>query len=367
MRRSQLKLAAIGFVFYTLIAGLFGVQRWAVTAAQGRPTDVNGLLLTFGGIYTWAALTPLVFAIARRWPLGRLGRPANAVAHLAALVLILPIDVGIYAVLDHALLHAVQWGPEPPSLAGKFLRMLTWSAAAEVLWYGGVVAVAHALLYRNLLREREVAANRLQARLAEARLQVLRVQLQPHFLYNTLHAITALVREDPAGARRMTGRLRELLRRTLDEGARQEVTLREELELLDGYLEIQQTRFQERLRVHRDVAPEALEARVPSFILQPLVENALRHGLGRRAAPGRLEIVARRRDGTLAVEVRDDGLGLPAGAGAVREGLGLANTRARLRQLYGSAHRFELRNGEHGGATAELVIPFRPDDGGERP
>jgi LytS/YehU family sensor histidine kinase len=192
--------------------------------------------------------------------------------------------------------------------------------------------------------------------LAQAELQNLKMQLHPHFLFNTLHAISVLMQEDVTAANRMLVRLSELLRLTLENAGTQETALRQELEFLRLYLEIEQTRFQDRLAVKIEVDPAALDARVPSLILQPLVENALRHGIARNPGAGVIEIRAHRESELLRLEVRDNGPGLRA---EVEEGVGLSNTRARLAQLYGGAARFEINNAADGGALATALLPFR--------
>src|SRR5262249_40591374 len=191
----------------------------------------------------------------------------------------------------------------------------------------------------------ELKASQLEARLAQAQLQALKMQLHPHFLFNTLHAISALMRKDVEEADRMITRLSDLLRLTLENVGAQEATLRQELEILGRYLEIEQRRFGDRLQVKMEIEPETLDARAPNLILQPLVENAIRHGIAPRSAPGLIEIRASRAGDKLELQVRDNGVGLPTDhREPIKEGVGLANTRARLEQLYGAAYRFEVNN-----------------------
>jgi LytS/YehU family sensor histidine kinase len=185
------------------------------------------------------------------------------------------------------------------------------------------------------------------------------MQLNPHFLFNCLHSISSLMHQDVEGADRMITQLADLLRAALANSDTQEVPLRQELDFLRRYLEIEQTRFGDRLAVTMEIAPETLDARVPNLILQPLVENAIRHGIEPHARAGRIELRARRLDGSLALEVQDSGAGL-RGAAAI-EGVGLSNTRARLRELYGAAHQFDLQDGADGGLRVRLRIPFRSD------
>jgi len=193
-------------------------------------------------------------------------------------------------------------------------------------------------------------------------LQALKMQLHPHFLFNALHSISSLVHSDPEAADKMIARLGDFLRLTLDAAAAQEVPLRQELEFLNCYLDIERTRFRDRLTTHIDADPQALDCVVPNLILQPIVENAIRHGVSQRAAHGHVEVRAARAGDALRLEVRDNGRGLPEGAEACRAkqgGVGLANTRARLQQLYGGAYRFELSNAPTGGAVVTLEIPVR--------
>jgi LytS/YehU family sensor histidine kinase len=243
----------------------------------------------------------------------------------------------------------------------------------DVIFYWTIVGVGYAFEYYRRFREQqlqaaglELRATRLETQLARAQLQALKMQLHPHFLFNTLHAISALMDDDIKGARRMIARLSELLRLTLEGAGRQEVSLRQELDALERYLEIEQIRFQDRLKVHLAVEPETLDASVPNLVLQPIVENAVRHGIAPRSSAGRIEIRAERRDGMIELQVIDDGPGLhPYGEGCpdeFREGIGLANTRARLRRLYGDEHCIEIRNADEGGLVVKLAIPFRTAD-----
>ena len=228
----------------------------------------------------------------------------------------------------------------------------------NLIIYWAIVGAGYAFDYYRRFREQELQASQLEAQLAQAQLQALRMQLQPHFLFNTLHAISALMDDDVKGARQMIARLSELLRLTLDSAGRQEVTLRQELEVVELYLEIEQIRFQDRLQVRLDIAPETLEARVPNLILQPVVENAIRHGIAPSSSAGRLEISAQLYDESIELQVRDDGPGIKGGA-ALQEGIGLSNTRARLHQLYGEGHRLEISNRTGGGVEVRIIIPFR--------
>ncbi len=212
--------------------------------------------------------------------------------------------------------------------------------------------------YYQRFRERELQTAELRRQLTEAKLEALRMQLNPHFLFNTLHAISALIHENPEAADRVVARLSELLRLSLDQSKPQEVPLCEEIGFLDRYLEIEQTRFSDRLEVQKQIESSVNDALVPYLILQPLVENAIRHGIEPREESGRISIQARRNNGTLELRVTDNGPGLGAGQAAPAEGIGLSNTRSRLSHLYGKDYRFELHNADGGGLEARIDLPY---------
>ncbi|MGH7507342.1 MAG: sensor histidine kinase, partial [Longimicrobiales bacterium] len=237
----------------------------------------------------------------------------------------------------------------------------------DIVYYWTLVGVFYMYDYRNRYREQErtaaelaLKASRLEGSLARANLETLRMQLNPHFLFNTLNAISVLaLKGERQNVVRMLTRLSDLLRLAL-ENADQVVPLAEELAFLEPYLEIEQVRFRDRLDVIQDVPAEVLDAEVPSLLLQPIVENAVRHGIARCTGPGTIEIRALTADGRLVIEVRDSGPGFAASAAdSEGHGVGIANTRARLEQLYGPEHRLELVNGTRGGAIVRVVIPFR--------
>jgi LytS/YehU family sensor histidine kinase len=237
------------------------------------------------------------------------------------------------------------------------------TSSGNFLFYALLLGIAHLVLYYRRYREREQAAEQLARGLTEARLQALKMQRQPHFLFNTLNAISALIPPDAKPARRMLARLGDLLRTTLEHEETQEVTLREELTFLEPYLEIEQARLEDRLTVVMKIAPETLDARVPHLILQPVVENAIRHGIAARIEPGTVEISSSRGpDGRfLQLEIRDDGRGVNRDAEVrTRRGVGLMNIRSRLEQLYGAEHRFKLENQAGGGVLVQITLPFRP-------
>ncbi|HSJ62716.1 MAG TPA: histidine kinase [Gemmatimonadaceae bacterium] len=223
---------------------------------------------------------------------------------------------------------------------------------------------------RLVLHHHRTAVDRreLEVRLAQAQLQTLKLQLHPHFLFNALNTVTALLHTDPDAAERILSGLSETLRFSLRHAGSHEVALARELEFLHHYVQIQQIRFQHRLTVDFRIAPDTRQALVPSLILQPLVENAIRHGIEPRACGGRVEICAERENGLLRLTVRDDGVGLRAANARAGHGIGLSNTQERLARMYGESHRFELRDGDEGGTSVSIEIPWRQDrpDGGAR-
>jgi signal transduction histidine kinase len=342
----------VGFLFWTLLGLSFASQFYISGAKAGlEVTWKQAVSYALGDWYVFALLSIPVGAMARRfgfeagtWARSLLVHIPGSIAFSASYI-ILRAGIGSWqsgATFDEAF---------------RPLLVKTWHFNLLIYWV--IVAVSQAFDYYRKYRERELHASELQKHLVQAKLQALQMQLNPHFLFNTLHSISSLMHKDVEAADRMIMRLSDLLRAALDSADTQEVSLRKELELLQLYLGIEQIRFGDRLSVKVDVAPETLEAQVPNFILQPLVENAIRHGIEPRARPGRIELHACRQADVLALAVCDNGKGI-AGSKPAREGVGLSNTRARLRELYGESHRFELRSGPEGGLRVEMTIPYRP-------
>jgi len=228
-----------------------------------------------------------------------------------------------------------------------------------LLIYWFILLMSHAFSYYNSYRKGELKASQLREQLVQSQLEALKMQVHPHFLFNTLHSISALLNKDTEAARKMITRLGDFLRLTLENSGSQEVTLQQEIEFLNGYLEIERIRFQDRLTTDIYVDPEVLDVRVPNLILQPIVENAMRHAIGNSTA-GRVEVVAAPRNGVVRIEVKDNGPGIQEDRileVAHGKGLGLANTQARLVGLYGEAARFQLSNNPTGGLVVTLEIP----------
>jgi LytS/YehU family sensor histidine kinase len=237
----------------------------------------------------------------------------------------------------------------------NYLRNLDWT----LVTYAAVVGLSYALDYYREAQARALKAAHLETSLMEARLKTLQAELHPHFLFNTLHAISTLLHTNPESADRMISRLSDLLRLTFDRSGSASVPLKEELEFLQKYLEIEQIRFQDRLSVRFDIDPETLDVEVPRLILQPLVENAIKHGVAPKSGEGLVQISAKSRDDKIWIEVRDNGVGLSKNARMrFTNGVGLSNTRARLEYLYGAGHRLDFAEG-NGGLAVQMLIPLQ--------
>ncbi|HEX2209877.1 MAG TPA: histidine kinase [Longimicrobium sp.] len=356
-RRPWLEAALI-FAAWTVFGLLLANQGYMQAELRGRSVSwVEVLRRGLLDAYLWAFATLAIFWLARRFPLERGRVLRGIVVHLVAAVVLALARAGFMVELS----RRVDWLE-----VRSFSRQFWGSSSLNLIFYALLLGIAHAVLYHERYRERERAAERLAAGLTEARLQALKMQLQPHFLFNTMNAISALIPAEARPARRMVARLGDLLRIALEHEETQEVTLREELAFLQPYLEIEQARLEDRLTVAMEIAPETLDARVPHLILQPLVENAIRHGIAPRIEPGRVEISATRGadDRSLHLEVRDDGPGVDRDSQArTRKGVGLANIQSRLEQLYGGDHRFALENHPEGGVVVRIALPFRRGDG----
>lgn len=362
LRLSRRELALI-VAFWTFVALLQSANWLLDPRGQGLRSTASWpfVALAFLEAYVWALLTPVVFWLASRFSVERGTRATRLILLLAAGVLIAVVVESVTSVLRGALLPPP---PLPRHLPPRPFIARRLFLLNELVIYMGVLAagVARDFSVRYRARQAEsvllsAEAARLEAQLAEARLDALRRQLDPHFLFNTLHAISSLVERDPRGVRRMISRLSELLRHSIEGATEQEIPLDRELELLGRYVEIMQIRFQGRLEVTTDVEARARDALVPNLVLQPIVENAIKHGSSRVEGVGRVDVRAVVQGDTLLLTVRDNGPG-DGGAEPSSTGIGIRNTVARLEQLYGDAASFSLRTADDGGATAELRMPY---------
>jgi sensor histidine kinase YesM len=329
---------------------LFSIQ------ASARPMRPGGrslawteaLAIGFVDMTGWVLMALVAFAVARRVPIQR-GR---------TIWLILVYLASMFG----AFVLRTSWQFLVPSVTGPtrltFWQVVMLGAALKALIYSLLLGVGYALVYARQLHERELREAQLETELLSAHLNVLKMQLQPHFLFNTLNSISSLMYADVGAADRMVARLADFLRQTLRTIATQEVTLQEEMNFLTLYLDIERTRLRDRLEICLDVDEGARVALVPHLILQPLVENAIRHAIAPRVEGGSVTIAAKRRGDRLHLVVRDDGPGLQGDPNTT--GLGLQNTRQRLQHLYPGTHRFLIRDGADGGAEVEVQIPYKP-------
>jgi two-component system LytT family sensor kinase len=364
-RRNSFPPFGLIFVVWLIPALLSGFDTYMQSRLDGQRIEWRWVIFNSLDWLLYAALTPIVFRASRRFPLQR-GRLAQTVAlHIAGALLMCIAWAGFGTLLRLVVFH-----PPEGFTAAKLLRQFVGWVFTTLPFGTGVyfalVGIEHALFFMAQARERETQAARLAVQLSEARLGALRMQLNPHFLFNSLNAITVLVRDqNTAAASRMLELLSDVLRQVLRSEPGHETTLANELEFVGRYLEIEQVRFSDRLRPQVEVDPAIGNAAVPRFILQPLVENALRHGIARRADAGLLHVSARREGPDLVLAVRDDGPGLPAGA-LESAGVGLSNTRARLAALYGDRGTLEVFNAEGGGVTAIVRLPYHEAQSDDR-
>lgn len=352
-------------------AALATISQVAERRLNGEsPASAQDLLWAGGDWLVYAFLTPPIFAVSRRWPIARPHVARRAVLHLAFALLFCVgwatggkvLQISLRLLLTPQEAHAFM-----KAAGDQFWQKLGWDLLSwifttlpfGVVVYFSIAGIAHAIRYFVEASEREVQLARLSEQLSSARFAALQAQLNPHFLFNTLNTITVLVRDgDRTGATRMVEQLSDVLRRTLSRHRANEVTLEEELELVRQYLAIEQARFSDRLRPTFEIDAAVLGAAVPSFALQHLVENAIRHGITRRPGAGRVSVVARRDRDLLVLSVIDDGVGID-GQAAVLKGHGIENTQERLRALYGERASLVVVRGADGGTVATLRVPYR--------
>jgi two-component system LytT family sensor kinase len=357
---SRLKLHPYVACFFAwTVFGLFNFSRELTRRLYWHePTHWRETLISWMvAVYIIAALTPVVLWLGRRWPMERQTWRTRVPLHLALSIVFSAVELALETIvfirlglLESLMKHSFLIGFPLLVVAGFHENIIT---------YWGVLGIQSGFRYYRGFQERELHASELKAQLVRAQLSALKMQLQPHFLFNTLNAIMVLVRQQRGRlAEEMLARLSDLLRCVLEDVEAQEIPLRRELEYARLYLSIEQVRFQDRLGIEISADDGALDGAVPHMSLQPIVENAVRHGIGRIAAAGTIRISAFRTGQTLVIRVADDGPGLGAADLAEGRGIGLANTRARLHQLYGDAASLKVENGERG-VVATMTMPYR--------
>jgi two-component system, LytTR family, sensor kinase len=353
---------SIVFAAATALGLLSSVLAWRFTVSLGHQPSHWWTLVVLNTTYwyLWALFTPAIIWLSQRFRFERQGLWRALAVHLPCVILFSLTHIitmsGIQWWVARAQGRSFPWWSEAQKAA---LLNFDW----EMMTYWTIVGLSHAILYYRESRYRALRSAQLETRLVEAQLKALQQQLHPHFLFNTLHAISALMHRDVEAADRTLMRLSDLLRMTLETLGRQEILLQAELDFLTKYLQIEQTRFADRLCVRFDVQPETLDTLVPNLILQPLVENAIKHGVAKKTGPGHIEISCRREGDKLRMEVRDDGVGLSEDAlTALQKGIGVSTTRARLQHLFGADYRFEFHR-QASGLAVVIAIPWRTEAG----
>lgn len=350
------RLVRYGLIWgvWTIVALFFSTQAYVMNYAQKRPISFREFLFQVTACYLWALATPLVLWLARRYCIERHNWRRRAALHLGLSILLSSTLVAV-----HFPLFMVFAGGASSLTWLRVFNVIFYNLDKWMLIYWCILGMSHAFSYYNSFRKGELKASELRTQLVQSQLEALKMQVHPHFLFNTLHSISALLSKDTDGARKMITRLGDFLRLTLENSGSMEVTLQQEIEFLNGYLEIERIRFQDRLTTEIRVDPEVLDVRVPNLILQPIVENAMRHAIG-NSTSGHVEVVAAARNGVVRIEVKDNGPGIQAeqlSEARRGRGVGLANTQARLIGLYGDAAHFELSNNPTGGLVVALEIP----------
>ena len=344
---------SIGGIFI-LLALLYTVEMSVVIGARGRQIEWEKILTSAGfRFYFWAFFGPLVFFFAQQYPIQRSNWMRRVLLHAGMSILLLLADAAITFTIGRYF-----FGFPVPSRSDVIATF--WGNIYTHSWYyWPLVGLGHAFFYYGAYREREMQALALERQLAISELQVLKMQLHPHFLFNTLNSISALMTTNVSLAQKTLARLGELLRLSFQYVALEETTLREEVQFLELYVQIQQTRFGDRMSVRMDIDPQTLDAYVPSLVLQPLMENAIQHGISALPSGGVIELSSRLRGSDVYIHIRDNGPGVKGNGSRMGSGVGLANTRARIEQLYGPRGRIHLQNRPEGGFEVTVAIPHK--------
>lgn len=358
MRKFSWRQIILYVGIWILIAAAFSILLY-LTTVQARPENPptwENIFLWQAIIYGWAILFPAISRFAARFRVERGNWLRRLPIHLLAVFLFVLAHTILY-VFFYYLFHAFV----PPSEERFFetvarLTLRNW--LTDISMYLIILSTLTARDYSQRFQAEQLKTSELNAALADSQLSALKMQLHPHFLFNTLNSISTLMHEDVRAADVMVARLGDFLRLTLENSGEQVVTLAQEMNFINCYLEIESVRFGERLTLKREVEPDVLQARVPNLILQPLIENAIKHGISRQIRPGVISIRARQTGGKLQLQVEDDGPGLQNGKANGATGIGLANTRARLFNLYGDNQRVEMKNADPQGTIVTVEIPF---------
>ena len=350
------------FLGWTAFAFFFALQGYTGNLYLGQTNSFWSLVAVWliSG-YAWLILMPVVLFISKRFTIQGEQIRQNLIIHLCAAIALSLIHLSLIVIFRHLFLRGID---APFTFTETFQRLLLSNVNFDFLVYWILVGVLHLreINRRYLERERETAkfalqTSQLETRLAQSQLNILKMQLHPHFLFNTLNSISVLMRDDVKAANNMLVRLSELLRFALKSGNIQEIPLKDEIEFIRSYLEIEQIRFQERLTVDFKIEPETLDAKIPNLILQPIIENAIRHGIAPMAKAGKVSITSCLQNGFVELCVADNGAGISVSK-TVSNGIGLKNTQERLERLYGKRHKFEIISDKNPGFSVKIVIPY---------
>ena len=345
------------FIFWTLIGAIAAVQEYIAIETRGVEVSILRITITNLPIYFWAIATPLIFYLGRKFLLSDKQKWMIVLpVHLMFSLVFAAFYLGIVAITTEAMRdEPLLW----ENVWGYFQYRFGRAFHVSVLTYWAVLGFGFALDFYKRLQIREFQSAKteleLETRLVQAKLDSLKMQLNPHFLFNTLNTVSAIMSDDLKGARRMIARLSELLRINLETSHQQKISLKEELDLLNLYLDIERERFKEKLEIRADVPTDVWECKVPHFILQPLVENAIKHGIANNKTQGIIEISAKQNGDYLNIQIDDNGAGLHED---LQKGVGLSNTNERLEKLYGEDFELNLMESKSGGVSVLLKIPF---------
>ncbi|MBX7151243.1 histidine kinase [bacterium] len=342
---------AVLFGVWTFVGLFFASQNYLMYSYRQPIHWSDSLMYALPEWYTWGLLSPVILALGRRFPI-QSGLLRRLPIHLLACAGLAVLHLTVYSLVNILLRSEYSTAAYIKAIQSTLIFKFHWN----VLAYWVILGVQQGVNFYKSYRESELRSAQLQSQLVQAQLQALKTQLNPHFLFNTLHAITALIHTKPDEAERMIAQLSDLLRLSLDYVGVQEVALFQEMEFLNKYLEIEKTRLGDRLQIVTAIQTDTLQARVPNLLLQPIVENAIRHGIAPFTRAGILEISSFLENDRLNLVIRDNGGGL--NGKKPTEGIGLSNTRSRLKQLYGTQQTFELKSNESGGVTVTITIPF---------
>lgn len=359
MRITPITKWGIGAFIWALLSTMettFLFEMWR-EYGKPRPWIETARLPFVDYFFMWGVVaTPIVMYLANRFPIDRSNWRRRALLHLG-----FSFAVAAFLCTLHLPTHRFVYPKSDEHIGWSLYRGYFYSNGFDyVTNYWAIACICFGFIYYRKFKDRELQAVTLESQLARAHLDALKMQLHPHFLFNTLHSISELMHQDINSADRVISRLSELLRLTLEKTGVQEVPLKDEVDFLEGYLDIERMRFRDRLTVIMDLSPETLDAMVPNMILQPLAENSIRHGIARRAGPGTMLLRTTKNGDKLHILIKDDGPGRSPAANPTRVGVGLANTRTRLQQLYGQAQELRINTPEGGGFEVEISIPFVP-------